>query len=57
MVAVRAPGGVGLLRSSREGGPREDEDLFGETGFSGSCSFNIVFPLLYVEEIRSFTFL
>ena len=43
VVAVLAPGGVGLLRSSHEGGPREDGGLFGETGF---CLYSIVFRFL-----------
>ena len=45
MVAVFAPGGAGLLRSSHEGGPREDEGLFGETVFWGF--FFVRLPLFF----------
>ena len=47
VVAVLAPGGVGLLRSSHEGGPREDGGLFGETGF---CLYSIVFRFFSIFE-------
>ncbi len=43
VVAVLAPGGVGLLRSSHEGGLREDGGLFGETGF---CLYSILLRIL-----------
>ena len=50
MVAVLAPDGAGLLRSSHEGGPREDGGLFGETGF---CLYSIVFRFLYFRRSTS----
>ena len=56
MVAVFAPGGAGLLRSSHEGGPRDDEGLFGETVFWGF--FFVRLPLFSIfEGIHSFLFL
>ena len=50
-----APGGAGLFRSSHEGGPREDEGLFGETAFPVVTTLS---SILYIfEGIRSFPFL